>query len=81
MAEKLTNRLADLDAAATIYDLVVQKPIKLVGAQKGQLSLELTEGVQLVFSANHNAVPLRRNGTINWRKVARIKIMRIGNIL
>lgn len=74
------NRLDDLETAATIYELVVKKPVELDGDLKGQLSLELADGVNLAFDANHNDVPLDKHGSVNWKQVTRIKIMNIGRL-
>ncbi len=74
------HRLADLDSATTIDDLVTQTPIALGGDFDGLLSIELADGIHLVFSANHNHVPLCKDGSVDWSTITRIKITRIGSI-
>ena len=56
-ARKLRSRLADLQAAAHVHELVAGRPHPLRGDRKGQFALDLHGGVRLVFEPNHNPVP------------------------
>jgi proteic killer suppression protein len=77
VAEKLKRRLADLRAATSIKDLVVGRPHEVAGDSYSHLALELCEGSRLVFSANHNTVPVLKSGGVDWSKVRRVKIQKI----
>jgi proteic killer suppression protein len=77
MAENLRRRLADLRAATCVTDLLAGHPREVKGGRHGQFALELSERSQIVFCANHNAVPLLESGSVDWASVTRIKILRI----
>lgn len=79
VAETLKHRLADLRAAISIRDLLVGKPRIIKSTKFGQeiVIVELGDGYQLVFGANHPNNPILENGDINWAKVSRIKILQI----
>lgn len=79
VAEKLKRRLADLRAANCVKDLVAGRPKELQVARSGQIAIELGEGVQLVFCANHSVSPLTGGTRVDWSKVNRVKIISIEN--
>lgn len=78
-ARKLRSRLADLQAAAHVRELVAGKPHPLTGDRKGQFALDLHSGVRLVFEPNHNPVPRFPDGGIDWAQVTQITIIYIGD--
>lgn len=78
-ARKLRSRLADIDAAAHVRELVAGRPHPLVGDRFGQFALDLHGGVRLVFEPDHNPVPAFSDGGIDWAQVTRITIIFIGD--
>jgi len=74
VANVLKSRLADLIAAASVKDL----PLAKLHNSLGTCVFELTDGYELVTSPNHPNNPLHKSGAINWAKVERIKIIKIG---
>jgi hypothetical protein len=78
IAEVLKDRLADIQAASTIKDLIVGRPRPLTHADN-TLVVDLCEGFSLVFCANHLVNPKDASGGIDWLKVSRIKIINIGS--
>jgi hypothetical protein len=74
-AEALRHRLADLRAASSIYDLVPQTPFPV--DDSGGMALDVTQGVRVVFCANHRKPPLGEDGKIDWSRVSRLKIIKI----
>lgn len=77
VAEKLKHRLADMISARTVTDLVAGELHEVDGAHPRNMAVKISEGVRLVFSANHNEMPLSRPGAVDWSKVRRIKLVRI----
>lgn len=75
IAEKLKHRLADLRAAIYVNDLIVGKPREI----DQQFAVDLGDDFSIIFCANHNANPLLKGGKIDWSKVTRIKIFKIGD--
>lgn len=78
-ARKLRSRLADLQAANCVTDLVAGRPHPLSGDRSGQFAVDLEGGRRLVFEPDHNPVPLRDDCGIDWSRVTRIRIVYAGD--
>jgi toxin HigB-1 len=78
-ARKLRGRLADLDAADHVKELVAGRPHPLQGDRMGQFSLDLAGAKRLVFKPDHQPVPQDADGNIDWSQVTAIKIIFIGD--
>ncbi len=78
-AKKLQNRLADLEAAAFVTDLVAGRPHPLKYGSVGQFSVDLHGGVRLVFEPNHDPVPRNADKSIAWNQVSKVRIVFIGD--
>lgn len=77
VSSKLKHRLADLAASSSTSDLVAGNPHEVDGTGNGLFAIALEEGVQLVFSANHQNMPRLQSGKVDWPRVRRIKIVAI----
>ena len=77
VAEVLKHRLADMWAATSIKDLVAGRPRLLHPAEYKHMVVDLRDGYQIVFCANHTNNPITESGKIDWSRVSRIKIIRI----
>lgn len=76
VSKKLKLRLADLRAASTIYDL---PPIyNSIEITSHNIKIGLENGYEILCQANHIPNPLTESGTIDWKRVRRIKILSIG---
>lgn len=81
VAKDLMSRLADMDAAETIDELVVGNPSELHEDNLSNYKVEFGEGYRLVFCCNHiKNIPLSESGSIDWKRVTRIKILKIEKI-
>ena len=78
-ARKLMTRIADLNAAASVYELVAGNPHPLVGKRLGQFALDLHGGMRLVFEPANEPLPKNLNGSVDWCNVSRVRIIYIGN--
>lgn len=78
-AKKLRTRLADLDAATAIGDLVAGRPHPLKGDRRGQFAVDLEGGVRLCFEPANDSVPKREDDSIDWSKVTAVRIVYIGD--
>ncbi len=76
VADRLEHRLADLEAAASIEDLIVGSPRKREASET--YIVNLADGFCLEFGANHVKNPVHGDGKIDWGKVSRIQILSIG---
>jgi len=80
VAETLKHRLADMHAATSPKDLVAGRPRELPssGTQR-RMALDLSDGLCIVFCANHPKAPMTAEGDLDWFRVNRVKVLRIGN--
>ena len=78
-AKKLMARLADLQAAETLEDVVAGRPHPLERDRLGQFAVNLHGGVRLVFESADDPVPIKDDGTIAWHEVTKICIVFIGD--
>ncbi len=75
VAEQLKHRLGDIMAAKSPADLIAGHP-RL--SSDGQATIiDLCNGQQLVFKANHTRCPKTKDDVIDWSRVSRIKIVKI----
>ena len=78
VAKKLQRRLADLDAADYVRELVAGNPHPLAGDRQGQFALDIGGGNRLVFEPDE-PVPYFNDGGIDWSRVSNIIIVFIGD--
>ena len=76
IARILRTRLADLQDAESIKDLIALGP-QIVDSRRGVIELPLGEDGRMIFCANHVSIPLEETGDVNWSRVSRIKILEI----
>jgi toxin HigB-1 len=79
-AKKLHARIADIQAAANVTELIAGKPHPLTGKNDYmKYSIQLDGGNRLVFVPDLNPIPRRADGGIDWMLVTRVKVVDIGN--
>jgi toxin HigB-1 len=78
-ARKLRSRLADLQAAPNVRELVASRPHPLKGDREGQFALDLKGGKRLVFKPAEEPIPFGEDGGIDWAEVSSICIVFIGD--
>ena len=81
-AKKIGIRLKELRAAISLHDLgpPFQGPGRcheLTGNRKGQLSVDLDHPYRLIFVPNHDPVPEKPDGGLDWKQVTAITIIGI----
>lgn len=76
IAESLKDRLADLEAAATVQDLIAGYPRRCKTSEKYRVNL--SDGFCVEFSPNHIKNPISQDGNVDWNRVSRIQILSIG---
>lgn len=76
-AQKLRRRLDDLDAAASLADfrLLPGRCHELKGNLAGCLALDLHAGFRLVFRPNHDPIPRKSDGGLDWSGVTTVCIL------
>ena len=78
-ARKLRSRLADIEAARNVAELVAGRPHPLKGNRVGDFSVRLHGGHRLVFRPDHDPPPKLEGGGIDWRSVTAVRIVQIGD--
>ena len=78
LAAKFHNRLADLAAANNVYDLIAGKPRH--GADEGKefYIVNFSKDHVMVFVPNHIKIPMLDLGIVDWSKVNRVKVIKVG---
>jgi proteic killer suppression protein len=80
LAERLQQRLAELKAAETLEDIRRLPPARcheLSQNRKGQLVVDLVQPKRLIFEPDHNPVPRKPDGGLDWSHVTRIRVIEI----
>lgn len=77
--KRLTSRLADLDAAERLGEVIAGSPHPLKGDRKGQYSFTLDGGRRLVLEPADSPLPLDRDGEIDWPNVRSVRVVLIGD--
>jgi proteic killer suppression protein len=78
-ARKLRARLDDLNVASCLTDLIAGNPHPLKRDRLGQFALDLAGGSRLVFSPNHDPIPVHDDQSIDWSQVTFVCIEFIGD--
>ncbi len=79
-AKKLQSRHSDMDAAENVEGMPpLGNPHPLIRDRAGQYSIGLAGGKRLVFEPDHNPVPEREGGGIDWAQVTAVTIVYIGD--
>lgn len=78
---KIRLRMKELRAAETLMDFWPPKSPPgrchelTEGKRQGQLSVDLDHPYRLIFVPDHNPVPTKEDGGLDWAQVTGIKIM------
>lgn len=78
-ARKLQNRLADIEAAHDVTELITGSPHPLKGDREGDFSLRLHGAQRLVFRPEHNPIPRLEDQGIDWQNVTAVRIVEIAD--
>lgn len=78
VAETLQRRLADLRAANAVSDLPTGHPRVSILENDEYLLIDLSDGHVIALQANHRRNPIKNGGELEWERVSRLKVIRIG---
>lgn len=78
-ATRLSRRLDSLQAATCLEDLrnAPGRLHELTMNRKGQLSMDLDHPYRLIFTPNHNPIPTRPEGGMDWSQISSVMILGI----
>ena len=77
--KKLRTRLADIEAASNVSELIAGRPHPYTGDKAGLFSLDLHGGDRLLFEPLKKPPPTKDDGGIDWLSVESIFIVFIGD--
>jgi len=77
-AAHLKRRLADIRASDNVNDLIAGNPRTLETPNEDTYIIDIQNGLNIMFCANHNKNPNTSTGKIDWINVTRIKVIKIG---
>jgi plasmid maintenance system killer protein len=76
----LQLRLAQIMAATTLEDLGKVPGARcheLIADRKGQLAIDLVHPRRLILEPDHNPLPKKLDGGLDWQKVTRVVVLEI----
>lgn len=80
-AKKIKKRLAELRAAAKLSDFPPKQPPsrchELKGNLQGKLSVDLDHPYRLIFKPNHDPIPTKEDGGLDWDRITAICILEV----
>lgn len=76
ISSKLKDRIADINAARVVSELLAGDP-KPLKNDPGCYKINIGNSHQLIFCCNHVKAPLNNKKGINWQEVSRIKLLEI----
>ena len=79
VANKLRTRLADLQAASNVSELIAGRPHPLFQNRQGQFAVDLTNMIRLIFEPANEPIPKNSEGLVDWKKVTMVRIVEIGD--
>jgi hypothetical protein len=77
-AEVLKNRLADIDAAEFISDVLVGRPRRVLFADQDCYVIDLIDGLVLALLCNQVKPKMDAVGKVDWGRVRRVKVLSVG---
>lgn len=78
-ARRIAQRLGELRAAETLADMrqLPGRCHELKGDRAGQLALDLDHPYRLIFEADHNPIPRKEDGGLDWTAITAVRIIAV----
>jgi len=72
------NELAAAPSLETMKAIPAARCHELTGDFKGKLAVDISGNHRIIFEPNHNPIPVKNDGGLDWPLVTRITIIAIG---
>lgn len=82
-AKLIARRLTELAAAEnleTLRKLPQVRAHKLSGDRAGQISLDVKHPYRLLIIPDHEEMPRKEDGGLNWEKITKVKVLGVEDI-
>jgi len=76
-AKNVNQRMEDMKAVANLHDLSLFPQAnlhELKGDKKGSLAVDISANYRIVFKPDHQPIPQKDDGGLDWRAVTKIKL-------
>lgn len=80
LARKVNQRLMELkdaDNLAVMGTIAAARCHELTGDRKGELTVDISPNFRVIFEPNHDPIPKKTDGGLNWEEVTKIRINEI----
>lgn len=77
VADVLFDRLADIESAVSVHDLIAGQPTSLKIGKKEFLRIGLIDDFYIYFEANPIDIPFNEKSRVDWPIVRRLKVHKI----
>ena len=80
LAKKINQRLSELKAAeslAIMRFIPAARCHELVGTQKGELAVDVSQNYRMIFEPYHDPLPKKEDGGLHWESITKIQINQI----
>jgi len=79
MSKKIQARLLDMDAAGCLAEMhnLPGRCHELKGNRAGQFAVDLKHPMRLIFRPDHEPIPVKEDGGIDWSNVTKITVVEI----
>jgi len=80
LAKKIKQRIAELSSLECLEDVTKLPALRcheLSGNRKGELAVWVSERYRIVFKPNHNPLPCKDDGGLDWKLVTKIVIIEV----
>ena len=80
MAKKISQRIEEFKAAESLYilnKLPGTRCHEYSGDRKGEFSVNITGNYRIIFEPDHEPIPKKKDGGIDWNEIIKIKILYI----
>lgn len=80
LARRIDQRMEDLKAADTLEGMRLipgARCHELSGKRKGELAVDVSGNYRLIFKPDHDPLPEKEDGVLNWEEVTAIRILEV----
>jgi plasmid maintenance system killer protein len=71
------KNLKDVDNIAVMRTIPAARCHELTGERKGELAVDVSGNYRMIFEPNHEPIPQKVDGGLNWELVTKIQINEI----
>lgn len=79
-AKKIRQRMIQLQAAENLETLRTLPQVRaheLAANRAGQISLDIKQPYRLLITPDHEKLPLKEDGGLDWTRVTKVKILKV----